>query len=185
MGNINAMIAIVNTHPINAWLRLGLRIDSNVRIRCEMQSQIIPGKPKISVNFSFWPICFCLWLVFSCYFVFKRFSFYYLIPKSSVWNLIRTFVLWSKFATVTHTKKTQILSCAQRQKLCINFILHTYAYCSFIYTLSCIKLLITFIQCLCVFFLLFSRTTFSQFSHFCAKAVPGLSIFQQYFTLTP
>lgn len=105
MGNINAMIAIVNTHPINAWLRLGLRIDSNVRIRCEMQSQIIPGKPKISVNFSFWPICFCLWLVLSCYFVFKRFSFYYLIPKSSVWNLIRTFVLWSKFATVTHTKK--------------------------------------------------------------------------------
>lgn len=63
--NINAMIAIVNTHPINAWLHVDLKIDSNVRIHFEMQSQVIREAPKFSVNFSFCPlICYFVSAVF-------------------------------------------------------------------------------------------------------------------------
>lgn len=68
----DAMNAIVNTHPINAWLHVDLKIDSNVRILFEMQSVVIREAPKFSVNFSFCPTILLFRFCCCCFFLHHR-----------------------------------------------------------------------------------------------------------------
>lgn len=100
MSNKTTMIAIVNTHPINAWLHVDLKIDSNARTRLEMQSQLFRRKPKIFVNFSFlrlalffWCICLSgyVWIYFK---EIKKHYFLYTANflsefRNRLWNLKR------------------------------------------------------------------------------------------------
>lgn len=140
------MIAIVNTHPINAWLHVDLKIDSCGQTHLERQSRIFRGKPKIFVNFS---SCRLVFVDAAVVVVLPRMCVFFFLNKIHVYCIFfilslvillvkillsNSEIVCVKFNTVLRAAvvytnlATDFYLAVQRQNVCINFILYTYAY---------------------------------------------------------